>query len=282
MIRTRALASCATAGLLTCLTLTGTAVADGTSAQLTDASFLQAVHQGNLAEIAAGLDAERHGHSGCVRDTARVLVRDHRRLDDGVRALATALHITLPAGPTAQQRAQLAAVIAKAATRGYDGAWLSLQAAGHEGVLKLIDAETTTSHNAKVIAAASSDAVLPAAIATHSASPTSSRPSKVRSALCPATNARSASLSSRAAGYPPATRSHAAASIASPADTARRAPKTDHAVARPRRVRSPSITSSWTTEKLCTSSTAAATGTASDTRPPSARAPDSTSAPRSR
>ncbi|AEW92650.1 MULTISPECIES: DUF4142 domain-containing protein [Streptomycetaceae] len=154
MIRTRALASCATAGLLTCLTLTGTAVADGTSAQLTDASFLQAVHQGNLAEIAAGLDAERHGHSGCVRDTARVLVRDHRRLDDGVRALATALHITLPAGPTAQQRAQLAAVIAKAATRGYDGAWLSLQAAGHEGVLKLIDAETTTSHNAKVIAAA--------------------------------------------------------------------------------------------------------------------------------
>ncbi|MFF8278818.1 DUF4142 domain-containing protein [Streptomyces lateritius] len=119
-----------------------------------DTGFVRSAHQGNLAEMAAGQDAQKHATSACVKEVGRVLVRDHGKLDADVKALAAKLHIALPAAPTAEQKAELASVRAKAGTSAYDTAWLKSQDAAHTKTLARIDSELKTGHNAEVKAAA--------------------------------------------------------------------------------------------------------------------------------
>ncbi|WP_181794457.1 DUF4142 domain-containing protein [Streptomyces sp. WELS2] len=119
-----------------------------------DTNFLQAIHQSNLAEIAAGQDARTHATTACVKRVAAVLVRDHTKLDAQGRMLARNKGVSLPAAPTAAQQRQLAAVKAHAGTSAYDPAWLKAQAEGHTQALKLIDNEISSGTDAKVRAAA--------------------------------------------------------------------------------------------------------------------------------
>ncbi|HZG05648.1 MAG TPA: DUF4142 domain-containing protein [Streptomyces sp.] len=119
-----------------------------------DSTYLKASHQGNLAEIAAGQDAQRNAATSCVRNVGAVLVRDHTRLDAQDKALAGKLGVSLPGTPTAEQQQQLAAVRAKAGTPEYDRAWLRLQAASHEKTLALIDQEIRTGRHPEVRASA--------------------------------------------------------------------------------------------------------------------------------
>ncbi|MET9951748.1 DUF4142 domain-containing protein [Streptomyces sp. NPDC006339] len=119
-----------------------------------DATFLKSAHQGNLAEIAAGRDAQKNGISACVQEVGRVLVRDHTKLDADGKALAAKLGVALPAEPTAEQKAELAAVRAKAGTSGYDAAWLTAQDAAHTKTLALIDTELASGDDSEVKAAA--------------------------------------------------------------------------------------------------------------------------------
>ena len=115
-------------------------------------------------------------------------------------------------------------------------------------------------------------------ISRYSSTVTSVRRSKLMSRYCPSHSATTSSPSRRTAeaahgGAERASTSLAAASIASPARIAGPAPNTAHAVNRFRRVRSSSITSSCSNEKLCTNSTATPAGTASRScslRPPTA------------
>ena len=116
----------------------------------------------------------------------------------------------------------------------------------------------------------------------HSSSVTSSR----RSNPGPRSGRRSAAdrggQAARAAQTPyggvSSSRSWARASSASPARIAGPTPNTVHAVGRCRRSVSPSMMSSCSSEKLCTSSTATAAGTARSGAAPTARADSSASA----
>lgn len=130
------------------------AIAESPALGARDAAFMRSVHQGNLAEIAAGRDAQRHAVSGCVRRVGRVLVRDHGRLDAQGAVLADELGLALPAGPTAEQRSDLMALQGDAGTRAYDRAWLRGQETAHEETLALIDAEIKNGRNPQVQAAA--------------------------------------------------------------------------------------------------------------------------------
>ncbi|KNB54293.1 hypothetical protein AC230_05830 [Streptomyces caatingaensis] len=112
------------------------------------------MHQGNLAEIAAGNDAEGDATTACVRSVGRTLVRDHTQLDGDVRTLAGKLGVSLPAGPSAEQKQQLASIKAKAGTKEYDAAWLSAQADNHAKTLDLIDRQISAGRNAEITAAA--------------------------------------------------------------------------------------------------------------------------------
>ncbi|MFI8186703.1 DUF4142 domain-containing protein [Actinacidiphila glaucinigra] len=128
------------------------AVAAPVNAQ--DTAFVKAAHQGNLAEIAAGQDAQTHATTACVKEVGEVLVRDHTKLDADLKAVAGKLGISLPAGPSAEQNQELAAVREKAGSSAYDAAWLKMSEAGHVKTLALIDQEVKAGANAEVVAAA--------------------------------------------------------------------------------------------------------------------------------
>ncbi|MFQ6147165.1 DUF4142 domain-containing protein [Streptomyces seoulensis] len=121
-----------------------------------DQTFLVQVHQGNLAEIAAGKDAGTHATTACVKDVGRTLVRDHTKLDASVRKLAAETNTTLPTQPTAAQQQQLKAVQAEAGGSAYDAAWLKAQDAAHRKTLVVIDKEISQGRNSGVVAAARS------------------------------------------------------------------------------------------------------------------------------
>ncbi|UNO44376.1 DUF4142 domain-containing protein [Streptomyces sp. MST-110588] len=119
-----------------------------------DATFVKAVHQGNLAEIAAGQDARHNATTSCVKTVGKALVRDHGKLDADLKALAHKLGIALPASPTEEQKQELAAAQSKANTSAYDAAWLKTQDAAHTKTLALIDDELKAGKNTEVQAAA--------------------------------------------------------------------------------------------------------------------------------
>jgi putative membrane protein len=145
----------ATAGLVIALGTVGSMAhaAPVPSVSSRDTAFLRSIHQANMAEIASSQHAVAHGRTACVKQVATILVRDHRRLDAGGVALAKRLRVSLPASPTAMQKAQFAAVKAKTRT-AYDAAWLNLQARAHNEALRLIDSEVASGRNAQVKAAA--------------------------------------------------------------------------------------------------------------------------------
>ncbi|MFD0376278.1 DUF4142 domain-containing protein [Streptomyces sp. NPDC127112] len=119
-----------------------------------DQTFVVTVHQGNLAEIAAGTDTRMNAQDPCVKDVGRTLVKDHTKLDTDVKALAEKLDIALPAKPTAAQQQQLKDIQGEAGTPGYDTAWLKAQADAHQATLKTIDEEIANGDDARVVAAA--------------------------------------------------------------------------------------------------------------------------------
>ncbi|MEU5362675.1 DUF4142 domain-containing protein [Streptomyces sp. NPDC005925] len=150
----RAIRMTSIAALVVAVSVTSVAPSVAAPVSDQDAMFVKAVHQGNLAEIAAGQDAQENATTSCVRRVGAVLVRDHGKLDADVKTLARKLDLTLPAGPTREQEQELAAVRAKAGSPAYDAAWLKTQDAAHTKTLAMIDHELRTGRNAEVKAAA--------------------------------------------------------------------------------------------------------------------------------
>ncbi|MFD3870228.1 DUF4142 domain-containing protein [Streptomyces sp. NPDC058623] len=119
-----------------------------------DAEYVQMAHQGNLAEIIAGQDAQKNAKDTCVKDAGDTLVRDHTKLDADLSALAAKGKVTLPNAPTAEQQAALADVKAKAGSDAYDKAWLTAQEGAHTKTLALIDQQISQGKDADTIQAA--------------------------------------------------------------------------------------------------------------------------------
>ncbi|MFV8131772.1 DUF4142 domain-containing protein [Streptomyces syringium] len=115
-----------------------------------DDTFLRTAHRGNLAEIAMAKDAGKNATTSCVKRVAKVLLRDHMKMDEEVKRVADKVRTSLPSSPTDEQKEQLAKLRAKAHTKAYDVAWLKAQAAGHMKTLDLIDHEIKYGHNDKV------------------------------------------------------------------------------------------------------------------------------------
>lgn len=148
--------SSAAAAASATLVLAGAATAFGAASPqpAADTAFLQAIHQANLAEIAAGKDARAHATSTCVKQVAAVLVRDHTALDNKGAALAKTKGLSLPNAPTAAQQKQLSALKSKNGTSAYDTAWLKDQSASYQQALALIDKELSTGKDTQIRAAA--------------------------------------------------------------------------------------------------------------------------------
>ncbi|MFI7419834.1 DUF4142 domain-containing protein [Nonomuraea sp. NPDC049684] len=112
-----------------------------------DRAYLRQAHRGNLAEIAAGKAALRRSHDKDVREIAWRLIRDHRKLDARLREVAHRLRVALPDAPSAAQRDDLDAVLARRSGHRFDRAWLRLEAGAHEQTLRLIRRELRDGHS---------------------------------------------------------------------------------------------------------------------------------------
>ncbi|MFI1968680.1 hypothetical protein BLA24_11610 [Streptomyces cinnamoneus] len=131
------------------VTAPGTALAGpaGGRAADKDDAVLTKLHQGGMAEVAGGRDARRHAVARCVKDAGRVLVRDHTRMDEQVRKVASRLRVSLPTTTTAEQRKQLKDLRAKARTADYDRLWVKTYGTAHVKTLALLDDEIAHGKN---------------------------------------------------------------------------------------------------------------------------------------
>ncbi|MGY1624251.1 DUF4142 domain-containing protein [Geodermatophilus sp. SYSU D00965] len=99
-----------------------------------DVTWMQAAHQSNLAEIAAGNAAQQAATTPEVRDLGAMFVQMHTQLDQQLTQAAQQLGVELPGEPTAEQQQQLAAVQQNSGQE-FDTAWIAQQIGSHSTTL---------------------------------------------------------------------------------------------------------------------------------------------------
>jgi putative membrane protein len=122
--------------ILLALATAPAAHAASTELNAQDKTYLVTVHQANLAEIAAGKLAQSKGSSQQVKNLGAMMVTDHTKLDAGLRQVATAVKVSLPAAPTADLQA-MQAKLANAPASEFDAMYVSAQVIGHAQVMQL-------------------------------------------------------------------------------------------------------------------------------------------------
>jgi putative membrane protein len=115
-----------------------------------DTTWLQAAHQGNLAEIAAGQAAQQSATNAQVKQLGAMFVQDHTRLDGQLTQAAQQLGVQLPTSPTPAQQQQLADVRQKTGA-AFDSAWTSTQLAAHATTLAATQQELQAGSDATVL-----------------------------------------------------------------------------------------------------------------------------------
>jgi putative membrane protein len=99
-----------------------------------DVAWMQAAHQSNLAEIAAGNAAQQAATTPEVRELGAMFVQMHTQLDTQLTQAAQQLGVQLPGEPTAEQQQQLAAVQQNSG-QAFDTAWIAQQIGSHSTTL---------------------------------------------------------------------------------------------------------------------------------------------------
>jgi putative membrane protein len=127
--------------------------AAGTSTSAADENWLMAAHQSNLAEVAAGRDAQRFGDDRDVRNMGDDLVDDHQDLDKTVSDLGRKYDVFLPPLPNDTQRKALDSLQNKEGTT-YDAAWVRNEIAQHKAIKAAGQKEIANGEANDVVAAA--------------------------------------------------------------------------------------------------------------------------------
>jgi putative membrane protein len=115
-----------------------------------DTTWMAAAHQSNLAEIAAGNDAQQKATSSQVKDLGAMFVQMHTQLDQQLTQAAQQFGVQLPGAPSESQQAALAAVQQKTG-QAYDAAWIAQQLASHTTTLADTQRELSTGSDATVL-----------------------------------------------------------------------------------------------------------------------------------
>ncbi|SCG47836.1 DUF4142 domain-containing protein [Micromonospora coxensis] len=141
-------------GLLAALVLVGIAPAAAAQAAAQpsqqDTQYLQAVHQVNLFEIAAGDLAQQKGQNADVKRLGEMFKTDHTQLDQTVQSTAQQLGVTLPNEPTADQQ-RVADELNNLSGAEFDRAWVTAQLAGHVQAIQATQTEISQGSEQSVI-----------------------------------------------------------------------------------------------------------------------------------
>jgi putative membrane protein len=95
-----------------------------------DVTWMQAAHQSNLSEIAAGNAAQQQATTPEVKELGAMFVQHHTELDTALTQAAQQLGVQLPGEPSPEQQQQLAAVQSQQGM-AFDTAWIAQQIGGH-------------------------------------------------------------------------------------------------------------------------------------------------------
>jgi putative membrane protein len=114
-----------------------------------DTTFLRAVHQANMAEIAGGNIAQERGVSSRVRALGARFVRDHTAIDTRLTAVARAAGVMLPDTPTAAQLA-LTKRYQSVPSSSFDRLYLHTQLKAHNEALAAGKAELANGQDTRV------------------------------------------------------------------------------------------------------------------------------------
>ncbi|WP_375487087.1 DUF4142 domain-containing protein [uncultured Jatrophihabitans sp.] len=114
-----------------------------------DATFITANEQSNLAEIALGTLAKAKGQDAATRTMANKTYSDHVTAKGKLTAIGNAAKATLPSTPNAAQLAVAAQLKAVPATN-FDLMYAQAQVAGHQLALAGARTELSTTKNAQL------------------------------------------------------------------------------------------------------------------------------------
>jgi putative membrane protein len=136
------------AAVLATVTLTATSALAAPSDQ--DVAWMQAAHQSNLAEIAAGNAAQQSATAPEVKNLGAMFVQMHTELDTALTQAAQQLGVQLPGTPSPEQQQSLAAVQANQG-RAFDTAWIAQQIGSHATTLAATQKELASGSDPTVL-----------------------------------------------------------------------------------------------------------------------------------
>jgi putative membrane protein len=136
--------------------VTTVASADPASA-LSDTTFASKAAVGGMAEVALGKMAADKGASKEVKDFGNMMVMDHGKANDELKAIAQKKNITLPAGLDAEHQAKSDS-LSKLSGAAFDKAYVAAMVEGHQKTLALMQSEASGGKDADLKAFAAKTA----------------------------------------------------------------------------------------------------------------------------
>ena len=103
-----------------------------------DAEFTVKAASGSMAEVALGKIAQQKGMSKQVKNFGTMMVTDHSKINDFIRALAVTKNISIPKAPGAEQQKLIRKLSGKSG-RDFDKAYISAMIYDHKADIKLFE-----------------------------------------------------------------------------------------------------------------------------------------------
>jgi putative membrane protein len=105
-------------------------MATGQTSRAGDRAFVRSASQGGMAEVELGKLAVATSANPGVKQFGQLMVDDHGKANDALKALALSKHITLPVGIDAKDRL-LRRRLSKLSGAAFDGAYMQAMLADH-------------------------------------------------------------------------------------------------------------------------------------------------------
>jgi putative membrane protein len=114
-----------------------------------DQLFAQQIAIGGLAEVALGKLADRKAHHRAVKEFGRVMVEDHGKANEKLKALASAAGIPLPTEPDPEHKA-VQAGLEQLSGAQFDVNYLEAQVQDHQKAAQLLQWEINSGQDAQL------------------------------------------------------------------------------------------------------------------------------------
>jgi putative membrane protein len=114
-----------------------------------DQSFVGQAAQANLATVKLGELGVRKGSTSQVRSLAQNMIDDHQKLGEKLQSLSTRENFSLPAEPSAEQRATYERLSALSGV-AFDRAFIDELKKGHEQTISLFQNESENGGDAQL------------------------------------------------------------------------------------------------------------------------------------